>query len=109
MRLSDIKLIFKAAGYNCHLWRTPENPKAPYVILENPATMRNVTADNKTKKRYEMGVAQLIYSPDDEDTEAAIDKLFDDNGIIFTHNQQYFKEQNIIIKVYSFEYMGEVN
>ena len=43
-----------------------------------------------------------------EDIEYAVDKIFDDNNIPYTYIMGYNRDENIVVKTYTFEIPEEV-
>jgi hypothetical protein len=112
MRLSDVKKLVCEAGIPCYKWVVPdpENVPFPHACVAKIGSGNNLYADNGVYfpvARCQMYLA--MYDDDrQEDIEYAVDKIFDDNNIPYTYIMGYNRDENIVVKTYTFEIPEEV-
>jgi hypothetical protein len=108
MKISDIKDVLADAGLPVTYLQWPEHgvPELPYLVWYLPNS-RNIAADNKVYKRREALNVELYANPRDFATEAALEAVLDEAGLVWEKTADFIGSENMSQTLYETEILIE--
>ena len=105
MKLSDVRdLLIKGGLKKCQCWKIPKKDASlPWAVVTKPSNGTRLYADNGTYYGSMKVVLFVALYPDDEETEEMVDNILSDEGINFTYEMTFVQEDEICLKIYTFE------
>ena len=109
MTLLGVKNLINSVNCPVETWVTPakdengEDIDLPFGTLAKPKNSSIVYGDNTVQKVYGVVELYLAMKKDDEASELAMDRKLIENGFEYEYQMYYMPEENIVIKVYTFE------